>query len=77
MSRRIQRKASFAELQDSSGGFNYILIAMKFAVRTKSFTMNYTRRLLDIGDIIGLERHTFYYSSWRKNYYGKVIPNTQ
>ena len=44
MSRRIQGKASFAELQDSKEGFNSILIAMKFVgEKTKHFTMKYIR----------------------------------
>jgi len=60
MSRRIQGKASFAELQDSKVRFKSILIETKFVPsEDKSLYNEVYKKLLDIGDIIGVEGTLF------------------
>ena len=67
MSRRIQGKASFAELQDSEGKiqlyFNRDEICKS---EDKSLYNEVYKKLLDIGDIIGVTGILFK-TKWREN----------
>lgn len=60
MSRRIMGKASFAELQDSSGRVQiYVNRDEICANEDKSLYNDVFKKLLDIGDIIGITGHMF------------------
>ena len=60
MSRRVMGKASFIELQDSKGRIQVYITAMT-SVRAKIKEMYNTvfKRLLDLGDFIGIEGFVF------------------
>jgi lysyl-tRNA synthetase class 2 len=60
MSRRIQGKASFAELQDSEGRIQVYFNRDEICVgEDKSLYNEVYKKLLDIGDIIGIEGELF------------------
>ena len=60
MSRRIQGKASFAELQDSAGRIQLYLNRDEICTgEDKSLYNEVYKKLLDIGDIIGVEGELF------------------
>ena len=60
MSRRIQGKASFAELQDSAGRIQLYLNRDEICMgEDKSLYNEVYKKLLDIGDIIGVEGELF------------------
>ena len=60
MSRRIQGKASFAELMDSSGKIQVYFNRDKICPEDDKFKYNeFYKKLLDIGDIIGIEGKLF------------------
>ncbi len=60
MSRRIQGKASFAELQDSEGRIQVYFNRDEICPGEDSSLYNEVyKKLLDIGDIIGIEGHLF------------------
>ncbi|MDO1512135.1 lysine--tRNA ligase [Maribacter confluentis] len=60
MSRRIQGKASFAELQDSSGRIQVYFNRDEICTgEDKSLYNDVYKKLLDIGDIIGIEGDLF------------------
>ena len=60
MSRRIQGKASFAEIQDSSGKIQLYFNRDEICIGDdKSMYNDVYKKLLDIGDIIGIEGNLF------------------
>ncbi len=60
MSRRIQGKASFAELQDSAGRIQVYFNRDEICTgEDKTLYNNVYKKLLDIGDIIGIEGELF------------------
>ena len=60
MRRRIMGKASFAELQDSSGRIQIYIARDEICPSDdKSFYNEVFKKLLDIGDIIGVQGHVF------------------
>jgi len=60
MSRRIQGKASFAELQDSAGRVQVYFNRDEICTgEDKSLYNDVYKKLLDIGDIIGIEGELF------------------
>lgn len=60
MSRRVQGKASFAELQDATGRVQlYFNRDILCATEDKSIYNDVYKKLLDIGDIIGVEGRLF------------------
>jgi lysyl-tRNA synthetase class 2 len=60
MSRRVQGKASFAELQDATGRVQlYFNRDILCATEDKSLYNDVYKKLLDIGDIIGVEGRLF------------------
>lgn len=60
MGRRIMGKASFAELQDSSGRIQIYLNRDELCPgEDKTLYNNVFKKLLDIGDIIGIKGHVF------------------
>ena len=60
MSRRIQGKASFAELMDSSGKIQVYFNRDEICPKEDKFKYNeFYKKLLDIGDIIGLQGKLF------------------
>ena len=60
MSRRIQGKASFAEIQDSKGRIQVYFNRDEICTgEDKTYYNEVYKKLLDIGDIIGLEGTLF------------------
>ena len=60
MSRRVMGKASFAELQDSSGRIQIYVSRDEIAPEEdKSLYNSIFKKLLDIGDFIGVKGHAF------------------
>lgn len=60
MSRRIMGKASFAEIMDSSGRIQIYINRDEIAPgEDKSLYNDFFKKLLDIGDIIGIKGHVF------------------
>jgi len=65
MSRRIQGKASFAELQDASGRIQVYFNRDEICPdEDKTLYNEVYKHLLDIGDIIGIEGEMFKSTSW-------------
>jgi lysyl-tRNA synthetase class 2 len=68
MSRRVQGKASFAELQDATGRVQlYFNRDILCATEDKSLYNDVYKKLLDIGDIIGVEGRLFTTQVGEKN----------
>jgi lysyl-tRNA synthetase class 2 len=57
MMKRVMGKAAFAEIQDSSGSIQIYLIRRRNSARVKikAYTMILFKKLLDIGDFVGIK----------------------
>ena len=74
MSRRIQGKASFAELQDSEGRIQVYFNRDEICPdQDKTAYIEVYKKLLDIGDIIGIEGILFTTQVGEKNSHGKIL----
>ena len=74
MSRRIQGKASFAEIQDRNGKIQVYFNRDEICPsEDKAMYNEVYKKLLDIGDIIGIEGTLFTNSSWSKDNFSEKI----